>query len=224
MQRIDCNTAYDVAVTAELVLTIEGIEGTKTGLARINSTYELPAGLALATYCPADGSVVTVAEGDTLIDYSAPGAGTFHLETINAVPYWVATDTVVAVGLIGSVGASSNRKFDLQKPVWATKAAVRTLSSMVIVGATNDGTDYWTLELSHKAAIVATTSTAGMTASRYVYSRSPSAVATAVITLFVDGAEEAGTANLTQLIYTKVNAPTNLNIQDLGVQLAYIRE
>jgi len=200
------------------------LNGTKIGPWRVDRTIHLASGNAIATYCPADSSLCAVLSNDLLWDEAAPGAGLFHMELVNAVAYWIAADTGITGENIGSVAATGNKKFDFQQPAWATKAVVRGFSTLLVTGATNDGTDYWTLELSHKAAIIATASTAAMTTSRYIYTRTISHVATSTVVLFMDGDEEAGTANLTQLIYTKINAPTNLNIQTFGVQLAFIRE
>ncbi len=188
-----------------------GIElaGAFVGTYRVGRTWYLPSGAAIATYCPADGSVVAIAVGDTLNPHQAIAGGE-HLTCydISGTKHWRGKARAL---YIDGVSSSSTGTTDYVAPMpsWATGVIWDSWEVSESVSTTNDSGNNWTLTLDYAGYILdswTTWSPTQQSAGRYYLIRR----AIGAYTPIPASGADRGSSRLDYLTRTKNSAPGSI--------------
>lgn len=130
----------------------EGVDltGTVSGVYRVGRRWVLQSGEAVATYLPADGSVVSdVQEGDELIALGYPD-DVWTARTADGARRWVGSQRIEDTGTRGTNSipvSASNPMSRAHGPVRTARVWYRSAMINGQSGAPCDATDRWRLEL-----------------------------------------------------------------------------
>lgn len=168
VRSIDCTAAWVTVAGAELDITYSGtvISGTKTGVAKVNGRLELPSGAPIATWCPADSSVIPVIEGQRLLDLNT--GDELQARTIGGTTRWHTDLYPISLEPDGLQTATITQWLQVAPRsgnfLWA-----HTLSIAYdqITGTT--GTNYFVLTLDWLGATIASLSTQNQASDEWVY-------------------------------------------------------
>jgi len=211
---VECTAAWNVAIGARCEVTAAApIDGTKTGLARVNGVYVLPAGLAIATYCPADGSVVPVDECQRL-DITGECTEAWAVD-IGGTMYWRSGALILTMDFVDTRAASENAAVVFAM-LGADDAYIAQAEEKLRSNAVQDATDNWDIEVEDYAgAIVGSgynTQTCGSNATDLV-------IRWAVGGFIAQIASGTVTGNNGRILWTKNNAPGNITTRQHVVTL-----
>lgn len=185
------------------------LAGAWTGVYRIGRTWYLPSGEAIATYCPADGSVVAVVAGDILVPHPDDTDGEhFSCVTVAGTTRWVGDPRAINIGGVSSSG-SGTTYCTFALPTWATGIFWDSWEVVNEVSATNDASHNWTFGLTYDGAVLDSWTTwdpVQQTADRFYSLRRAIGAYTAALTTGAD----RGATQLEYLFRTKNNSPGNI--------------
>jgi len=131
------------------------ISGTVSGVYRVGRRWVLQSGLAVATYCPADGSVVPVVAGDQLYHGTT---GLYLTATLcGATMRWLGPQQ--SCGIQTSISVSASYQIAYPVPAAASGVWHTYWEGNLYVGAPNDVSNKWDIGLYSSGVLIDTFNT-----------------------------------------------------------------
>ena len=154
---ITATTALTVAAGAiALVDPSVTLTGVITGPWKIGRTIYLQSGNAIATFCPADGSLVAVVAGDKLYDGNTDTEA--RAIDVGGTVYWLGAKQQVPFESTGVTTVNPVQRCQWS-PMASRKAVVVGYDGHYMQSETTTGTNYYTVSIKWKNATLATFST-----------------------------------------------------------------
>jgi len=178
------------------------------GVTRRGRTWYLPSGAAVATYAPADGSVVPVLEGDKLDPHPDDATGSeLTCIDVSGTKYWVGELLPFVLQMSATRSSSINYNHSVSMPSWATAIYFDTVEITVNPAATQDATDRWQFSLTYAGT------------QQFSYDLNTLGVATGTSTHLrkkINSVQaikaDMSTSQVTNFTLSKLNSPGNLTV------------
>lgn len=119
------------------------VSGTVTGVYRVGRSWYLPSGAAIATYIPADGSVVAVSVGDRM--YYGTAQVWTKATLCGATMRWLGDS--LAISIQTTISASATYQIGYQIPAAATGMWLEEWEGNLYVAAPNEAAHRWVITI-----------------------------------------------------------------------------